>query len=129
MSARRKSCLDATVCDKLQAVDPTRTQFVSDAKDIVDRLYADLQQLRAVRSQGRQRRELASRIFRHVHTLKGTAGAMGFQAVGDVAHEMESVLDGVRLGRVTIDAATLNLLEGATDLIAEELESANRIDS
>ena len=54
---------------------------------------------------------------------------MGFQAVGDVAHEMESVLDGVRLGRVTIDDATLNLLEGATDLIAEELESTNLIDS
>src|ERR1044071_1226625 len=126
MSARRKSCLDATVCDKLQAVDPTRTQFVSDAKDIVDRLYADLQQLRAVRSQGRQRRELASRIFRHVHTLKGTAASMGFQSVGDVAHEFESVLDGVRLGRVAIDDASLNLFESATDLIAEELSSTTR---
>src|ERR1044071_660465 len=126
MSARRKSCLDATVCDKLQAVDPTRTQFVSDAKDIVDRLYADLQQLRALRSHGRERRELASRIFRHVHTLKGTAASMGFQSVGEVAHEFESVLDGVRLGRVAIDDASLNLFERATDLIAEELASTAR---
>jgi two-component system chemotaxis sensor kinase CheA len=109
-------------------VDPTRTQFVSDAKDIVDRLYADLQQLRAVRSQGRQRRELASRIFRHVHTLKGTAASMGFQSVGEVAHEFESVLDGVRLGRVAIDDASLNLFESATDLIAEELASTARAD-
>jgi len=54
---------------------------------------------------------------------------MGFASVGEVAHEMESVLDGVRLGRVTIDDATLNLLESGTDLIAEELETANRIDS
>ena len=107
-------------------MDPPRTQFVSDAKDIVDRLYADLQQLRAVRSHGRQRRELASRIFRHVHTLKGTAASMGFQSVGDVAHEFESVLDGVRLGRVTIDDASLNLFESATDLIAEELTSTTR---
>jgi len=102
-------------------VDPTRTQFVSDAKDIVDRLYADLRQLRAVRSQGRHRRELASRIFRHIHTLKGTAASMGFQSVGDVAHEFESMLDGVRLGRIAIDDSSLNLLESATDLIAEEL--------
>ena len=109
-------------------MDPTRTQFVSDAKDIVDRLYADLQQLRAVRSQGRQRRELASRIFRHVHTLKGTAASMGFQSVGEIAHEFESVLDGVRLGRVAIDDSSLNLLESATDLIAEELASASRRD-
>jgi len=109
-------------------VDPTRTQFVFDAKDIVDRLYGDLQQLRAVRSQGRQRRELASRIFRHVHTLKGTAASMGFQSVGEVAHEFESVLDGVRLGRVAIDDASLNLFESATDLIAEELASTARPD-
>jgi len=109
-------------------VDPTRTQFVSDAKDILDRLYGDLQQLRAMRSQGRQRRELASRIFRHVHTLKGTAASMGFQSVGDVAHEFESVLDGVRLGRVTIDDTSLNLFESATDLIAEELASTAKPD-
>ena len=106
-------------------MDPTRTQFVSDAKDIVDRLYADLQQLRAVRLQGRQRRELASRIFRHVHTLKGTAASMGFQSVGEVAHEFESVLDGVRLGRIAIDDSSLNLLESATDLIAAELANAS----
>ena len=109
-------------------MDPTRTQFISDAQDIVDRLYGDLQQLRAVRAQGRHRRELASRIFRHVHTLKGSAASMGFQWVGDVAHEFESVLDGVRLGRVVIDDATLNLLESATDIIAEDLASTNRID-
>ena len=109
-------------------MDPTRTQFVFDAKDIVDRLYADLQQLRALRSHGRERRELASRIFRHVHTLKGTAASMGFQSVGEVAHEFESVLDGVRLGRVAIDDASLNLFESATDLIAEELASTARPD-
>lgn len=109
-------------------MDPTRTQFVSDAKDIVDRLYADLQQLRAVRSQGRERRELASRIFRHAHTLKGTAASMGFQSLGEVAHEFESVLDGVRLGRVAIDDASLNLFESATDLIAQELASTARRD-
>jgi two-component system, chemotaxis family, sensor kinase CheA len=109
-------------------VDPTRTQFVSDAKDLVDRLYVDLQQLRALRAQGRQRRELASRIFRHVHTLKGTAASMGFQSVGEVAHEFESVLDGVRLGRVAIDDASLNLFESATDLIAEELASTAKPD-
>jgi len=109
-------------------VDPTRIQFVSDAKDIVDRLYGDLEQLRARRSQGRQRRELASRIFRHVHTLKGSAASMGFQSVGDVAHEFESLLDGVRLGRVAIDDALLNLLESATDLIADELASSSKAD-
>jgi len=109
-------------------VDPTQSQFIADAKDIVERLYADLQRLRAVRSQGRQRRELASRIFRHVHTLKGAAGSLGFKSVSEVAHEFENVLDAVRLGRVTIDDVVLNLFEDTTDVIAEDLAKTSRID-
>jgi two-component system chemotaxis sensor kinase CheA len=102
-------------------VDSTRQQFITDARDIVERLYADLQQLRARRSQGRHRRELASRIFRHVHTIKGSAASLGLPAVSEVAHEFESVLDGVRLGRVAIDDALLNLFEETIDAITDEL--------
>jgi len=36
-----------------------------------------LQQLRVARLHGRRRRELAARIFRRVHTLKGSAGTLG----------------------------------------------------
>lgn len=108
----------------------TQTQFVVDAKEIVDRLYRDLEELRAVRLQGRLRRELAGRIFRHVHTLKGSAGSLGLQSVSDVAHEFEGVLDGVRLGRVTIDDARLDLFEDAIDAIAQTLSgSANSGDA
>jgi two-component system chemotaxis sensor kinase CheA len=99
----------------------TRMQFIADARDIVDRLYDDLEQLRAFRSQGRQRRELAARIFRHVHTLKGSAASLDLKAVSNIAHEFEGVLDGVRLGRVTIDDELLNLFEDTTDLIADGL--------
>lgn len=99
----------------------TRTQFIADAGDIVDRLYADIEQLRAFRSQGRQRRELAARIFRHVHTLKGSAASLDLKPVSEVAHEFEGILDGVRLGRVTIDDELLNLFEDTTDAIAEGL--------
>ena len=109
-------------------MDPTRNQFISDAKDIVDRLYADLQQLRSLRAQGRHRRELASRIFRHVHTLKGSAGSIGLQFVSQLAHEFESVLDGVRLGRVTIDDAVLNLFEDTADALTDALANSGRRD-
>jgi two-component system chemotaxis sensor kinase CheA len=110
-------------------MDPTRKQFITEAGDIVDRLYADLQQLRARRTQGRQRRELASRIFRHVHTLKGSAGSLGISSVSNVAHEFEGVLDGVRLGRVNIDDGLLNLFEETTDQIAAALVSDGQDDA
>jgi two-component system chemotaxis sensor kinase CheA len=109
-------------------MDPARNQFIADANDIVERLYADLQQLRSLRAQGRHRRELASRIFRHVHTLKGSAGAVDLKPISQLAHEFEGVLDAVRLGRVVIDDQLLNLFEDTADLIAEALANSGRAD-
>lgn len=102
--------------------------FLADAKDIIDRLYADLQQLRSLRAQGRYRRELASRIFRHVHTLKGSAGSVGLKNVSQLAHEFEGVLDAVRLGRVAIDDPVINLFDDTVDAIAESIENSGRGD-
>ncbi|HKO36239.1 MAG TPA: ATP-binding protein [Pyrinomonadaceae bacterium] len=109
-------------------MDSTLNQFIADAKDIVDRLYADLQQLRSLRAQGRHRRELASRIFRHAHTLKGSAGSIGLKNVSQLAHEFEGVLDAVRLGRITIDDSVLNLFEDTADAIAESIANSGRGD-
>jgi len=53
-----------------------QSQFIADARKIVERLGSDLEQLRAVRARGPKRRELAARIFRRVHTLKGSAGSL-----------------------------------------------------
>src|SRR5258707_8215977 len=97
------------------------SQFIADALEIVERLDRDLEQLRAVRSRGPQRRELAARIFRQVHTLKGSAGSLGQQSVSRVAHEFEGVLDGVRLGRIEITDAVLDAFEDASGEIAHAL--------
>src|SRR5882762_2243185 len=104
-------------------MDEEQNQFISDARELIEKLYSDLEQLRSARSQGRQRRELAARIFRRVHTLKGSAGSFGLGAVGRIAHDFEGVLDGVRLGRVEITDAVLDAFEDGTDAIARALES------
>src|SRR6266851_5324933 len=97
-----------------------QSQFITDAREIVERLRGDLEQLRAVRARGPKRRELAARIFRRVHTLKGSAGSMG-QNVSRVAHEFEGVLDGVRLGRIEITDDVLDAFEDASGAIARAL--------
>jgi len=106
-------------------MDEEQGQFIADAREIVERLDRDLEQLRAVRSRGRQRRELAARIFRRVHTLKGSAGSLGLQRVSRIAHECEGVLDGVRLGRIEITDDVLDAFEAASDAIARALEAGS----
>lgn len=105
-------------------MDEIQSQFVTDAQEIVEKLYHDLEQLRAARLHGPHRRELAARIFRRVHTLKGSAGTLGLKSVSQIAHEFEAVLDGVRLGRLEITDEVLDAFEDAVDAIARALEFA-----
>jgi two-component system, chemotaxis family, sensor kinase CheA len=105
-------------------MDQLQSQFIADAQEIVEKLYHDLEQLRSARLHGPHRRELAARVFRRVHTLKGSAATMGLKSVSEIAHEFEGVLDGVRLGRVEITDGVLDAFEDAVDAIARALETA-----
>lgn len=98
-----------------------QNQFIADACEIVEKLDRDLEQLREARARGPQRRELAARIFRRVHTLKGSAASLGLPNVSRVAHEFEGVLDGVRLGRIEITDDVLDAFEDASGAIARAL--------
>ncbi len=58
-------------------------------------------------------REAVEGLFRAVHTIKGMSATMGYRAVADLAHEMEDVLDRVRLGRMTPGAQLVDTLFAA----------------
>src|SRR5437879_5331885 len=97
--------------------------FLSDAEEIVERLYRDLDQLRVARSDGRRRRELAAQIFRRVHTLKGSAASLTLKPVSEIAHQFEAVLDGTRLGRLELTDDMLDTFEAAVAAIESALQA------
>ena len=63
-------------------------------------------------------------LFRAIHTIKGMAATMGYEAVARVAHSAENLLDALRTGRVTVTPGLLQLLFGAVDQIANGIEAA-----
>src|SRR5437588_775801 len=97
--------------------------FLTDADEIVERLYRDLEQLRIARADGRRRRELAAQIFRRVHTLKGSAASLAFKSVSEIAHQFEAVLDGTRLGRLELTDDMLDMFEVAVAAIERALQA------
>src|SRR5256714_13441199 len=97
--------------------------FLTDADEIVERLYRDLEQLRSARADGRRRRELAAQIFRRVHTLKGAAASLTFKSVSEIAHQFEAVLDGTRLGRLELTDDMLDTFEAAVAAIERALQT------
>lgn len=54
-------------------------------------------------------------LFRAAHTLKGSSAAMGFEAMKQLTHEMESVLEQARNHQVSVTDAMTNLLFACLD--------------
>ena len=65
--------------------------------------------------------ELVNAIFRPVHTIKGTAAFLGLNDIKDLCHETETVLDGVRKGKIGVNSELVDLLLSAVDLLAQML--------
>ncbi len=58
---------------------------------------------------------LLDAIFRGAHTLKGNAASVGFDAVAELAHGVEGLLDAARARAVVPADAAVTLLLGAVD--------------
>ncbi len=68
--------------------------------------------------------ELLNALFRAAHSIKGSSGILGFDAVTRLTHAMENVLDGLRAGHTTVTHDGTSQLLEATDLLSTCLEAA-----
>lgn len=69
-------------------------------------------------------RENINALFRAAHTIKGSAGLFGLNRVVAFTHQVESVLDKVRNGELSIDIAMSDVLLKSSDVIASLLTEA-----
>src|SRR5262245_39365528 len=65
--------------------------------------------------------ELVNGLFRSAHSLKGLAGLFGFDPIRGLAHRLEDLLDGLRLGQIGLETPTVERIERAVKLFAELL--------
>ncbi len=98
------------------AADKAREEFFSEAQELVDGLGRDVLALdQAVRDE-KVDPELVNDVFRAVHTLKGLAGMFGATLMTGVSHELEDVLDELRLGRMEPTPKVLDVIFRAVEL-------------
>lgn len=67
--------------------------------------------------------EMLQVLFRAAHTLKGSSRAMGFLAIGDLTHEMENILDALRLETLEVTTPIVNALLDCLDALGALVES------
>lgn len=68
--------------------------------------------------------ETTNELFRQIHSIKGSAGTLGFNLIADFSHEFESLLDLVRSGSIRIDDELVGLCFSAVDLLSAMLVHA-----
>ena len=68
--------------------------------------------------------DLLNKIFRSAHSIKGVAGMLGFTAIAQFTHKMETLLDQMRNGRITANPPLTDLLLKATDCLKTLIDVA-----
>ena len=91
--------------------------FLAEAEEIVEQLGSELADLADVADGGDIDPDLLNSIFRGAHSLKGLAGMFGFVGVCELSHNMENLLDWLRLGKLKLDAGVITVLLESHDVL------------
>ncbi len=106
-------------------MDQSQRQFLAETEDLIEQIFADLDELREKANDRRARRDLVDRIFRRIHRVKGSAASLGLEGLSEIAHEFESLLGAVRTGRLVVDNDVLDTCESAGIALFESLHLAS----
>lgn len=91
--------------------------FVDEGKDLLDHCDRLIAELRAAP----QDRDVLGGLQRDLHTLKGGARMAGINAIGDLGHGIESLLEAVAAHRTELDRQDVQLLERGFDRLHQLL--------
>ncbi|HSP07000.1 MAG TPA: Hpt domain-containing protein, partial [Acidobacteriota bacterium] len=97
--------------------DANKKEFISEAEEILEELTGDIQRLENSLARNTVKPELINKIFREFHSLKGISGMLGFDRISTFTHDLEDLLDKLRLGKVNLTGATVDFLYQALDML------------
>ena len=92
-----------------------REEFFNETQELIEGFSRSLLGIDAGLTEGLSHPELLNEAFRTIHTLKGLAGLFGAHALGALTHDLEDLLDGVRLGTIDITSEVLDVLFGTVE--------------
>jgi len=99
-------------------MDPLLEQFLSEAREnlaFIDQNIGDI---------GGDDPELLNSVFRAAHTLKGGSGIVGFEAVKNITHHAEDLLDMLRAEKIEFADSMVEVLYDAFDEVVNLIEAA-----
>jgi len=98
--------------------DQFKQSFREEAREILVDLESALLEL----NENRDDQELVGRIFRGLHTIKGSGAMFGFDDLAAFTHNLETAFDEVRNGRLQVTSELIDLTLSALDQIRAMVE-------
>lgn len=99
-------------------MNPLLAQFVTEARDFLQSIGESLMQLERSPNDS----ELIGELFRLVHTLKGNSGLFEFQAMTNVLHAAEDLMDAIRDKELDFAPEIADQLLDAMDFVAQLID-------
>lgn len=85
--------------------------FVAEAEEILESLAEDLEKAQEqFEATSKVKPDRLNKIFREMHSLKGLASMFNLDRITTLSHDLESILDKVRLGKAKLDAGRFSVL-------------------
>ncbi len=104
--------------------DDFRASFFEECDELLEAMHDGL----GLMQDGAADTETVHVIFRAVHSIKGGAGAFGLDALVSFAHQLETVLERLRSGRIEATPDLLTLFQQCGDYLSD-LVTAARADA
>lgn len=105
-----------------------REEFISyfrdEAEELLQQIDADLLKLEEFVQTGETDPEIIASLFRALHTVKGSAGMLGFTDIQGLAHKLENLCDLLRKDRMPLSESVVDILFSGRDLLTELVEAA-----
>ncbi|MFZ2198735.1 MAG: chemotaxis protein CheA, partial [Thermodesulfovibrionales bacterium] len=89
--------------------------FKEETSELLSELEASLLEL----EKAPQNEDAISAIFRAIHSIKGSGGMFGFDNISGFTHEIETVYDLVRSGKIIPDKPLIDITLASCDVIRE----------
>ncbi len=89
-----------------------------------EELLADLENGLLALQDGTPGEDTVNAVFRAVHSIKGGAGAFGFEALVRFSHVFETLMDDVRSAKIAQTPPLMSALLRAADILADLVEAA-----
>ncbi|MBF0342813.1 MAG: chemotaxis protein CheA [Nitrospirae bacterium] len=101
-----------------EGLDKGREIFTEEANELLAELEISLLELEETPTDT----ELIGRVFRAMHTIKGSGAMFGFEDIAHFTHEVETAFDLVRTGNMLVTKELMNLTLRARDQIRAMLD-------